>query len=244
MGSESSAGELLGLVPIARRKLSDEVFDKLMGLIESGQLKPGDHVPSERKIMETLRVGRPAVREAMQALATKGLIEIAQGERSRVATLSARSVIRQVDIAAKMLLSGSPASLEELKSTRLLFERGVIREAASKATAADLAGLRDAILMQRQALGSPASFVAADMAFHTRIARITGNSIFGAVSEAMLDWLMQFHTELLHWSGNEDVTLSEHEDIVRSMEAGDADAAEASLVRHLERSRSLYAFRE
>lgn len=244
MGREISAGALLGLAPIARRKLSDEVFEKLMGLIETGQLKPGDRVPSERTIMETLRVGRPAVREAMQALATKGLIEIAHGERSRVARLSAKSVIRQVDIAAKMLLSGSPASLEELKSTRLLFERGVIREATSKATPADFAELRDAIRKQRQALGSPATFVAADMAFHTRIARITGNSIFGAVSEAMLDWLMQFHTELLHWSENEEVTLSEHEDIVRSMETGDADAAEATLVRHLERSRRLYAFRE
>ena len=53
---------------IVRTKLSDEVFSRLKQLIENGELKAGDEMPSERELMERFGVGRPAIREAMQAL--------------------------------------------------------------------------------------------------------------------------------------------------------------------------------
>ena len=61
---------------IVRRKLSDEVFDRLKTLIASGELQPGDAMPSERELMERFGVGRPAVREAMQQLSNMGLLTI------------------------------------------------------------------------------------------------------------------------------------------------------------------------
>lgn len=234
---------IAGLAPIGRRKLSDEVFDRIKHLIETGALKPGDEVPSERMLMETFQVGRPAVREAMQSLAARGLIEISHGERSRVVPLTARSLISQLDVAAKIMLTASPGSLEDLKAARLVFERAVVREAALKASPEDIELLGAAIRDQRAALGDAGAFIAADMAFHTQIAKVTRNSIFVAVSEAMLGWLKVFHVEVLHWSGKEPVTLAEHEDILAEIETGDADTAEAALVRHLERSRDLYMSR-
>ncbi|PDT46586.1 GntR family transcriptional regulator [Sinorhizobium fredii] len=229
-----------GLAPIARRKLSDQVFDRLKHLIEIGELKPGDEVPSERTLMGLLRVGRPAVREAMQALASMGLIEISHGERAKVLRLTANSLIKQVDIAAKIMLASSPGSLEELKAARLLFERGVVREAAIKATPSDIERLEAALLAQRASLGDPEAFINADMSFHTQIAKITRNSIFRAVSEGMLSWLKEFHIEMLHRSGREHITLSEHEHILNAIKSGEPGLAETALVRHLERSRDLY----
>src|SRR5687767_2162620 len=66
---------------IVRRKLSDEVFARLKAMITSGELQPGDEMPSERELMERFGVGRPAIREAMQALAGMGLVVISHGER-------------------------------------------------------------------------------------------------------------------------------------------------------------------
>ena len=48
---------------ITRRKLSDEVFDRLLQSIEEGLLPPGSQLPSERELMAQYAVGRPAVRE-------------------------------------------------------------------------------------------------------------------------------------------------------------------------------------
>jgi DNA-binding FadR family transcriptional regulator len=229
--------------PIVRKKLSDEVFARLKHMIETGELKAGDDMPSERELMERYGVGRPAIREAMQALAGKGLVEISQGERAKVLRITAETIIRQVDLPAKLMLSGSSDTLEHLKSARIFFERGMIREAAGKATPEDIANLKALLDKQRQSLGDADAFIEADMEFHQSIAAISGNPIFAAVSGAMLGWLKSYHTEMLIWTGRENVTLAEHEEIIRALEKGNADLAEKAMIKHLERSRALYALK-
>jgi GntR family transcriptional regulator, sialic acid-inducible nan operon repressor len=183
--------------PILRRKIADEVFARLKFLIENGELRAGDEMPSERELMERYGVGRPAIREAMQALASKGLVEISQGERAKVLRITAESIIRQVDLPAKLMLSGSEDSLEHLKSARIFFERGMVREAAARATPEQIAELEAVLERQVQNLGNADAFIEADMEFHQCIAKISGNPIYVAVSGAMLGWLKAYHSEML-----------------------------------------------
>ncbi len=227
--------------PIVRRKISDEVFSRLKRMISNGELQPGDEMPSERELMERFEVGRPAIREAMQALASIGLVAISHGERAKVLQLTARSMVRQLDVAARMMLSSSSDSLENLKSARIFFERGMVREAAAKATDEDVAALRATLEEQHRSVSNGEVFMAADMKLHNQIAAISGNPIYVAVSEAMLGWLKEYHTELLFWTGREQFTLVEHAEIIDCIAAHDAEGAEDAMVRHLERSRSLYA---
>ncbi|MCR8722769.1 transcriptional regulator NanR [Frigidibacter sp. ROC022] len=226
--------------PIKRRKLSHEVLQRLEDMIMSGELQPGDVMPSERALMDRFQVGRPAIREAMQAMEGKGLVSISHGERAKVLELNAQSIIRQVDTTAKLMLALSGDSLEHLKSARVFFERGIVREAAIRATPADVERLRSALRAQQAALGDSKAFIHADMRFHMNIAQISSNPIFVAVSEAMLSWLEEYHTELLIWSGKENITLVEHEEIIDRIARQDAPGAEEVMVRHLERSRNLY----
>jgi DNA-binding FadR family transcriptional regulator len=226
--------------PIVRRKLSDEVFDRLENMITSGELTPGDEMPSERVLMERFGVGRPAIREAMQSLAKMGLVSISHGERAKVLKLTARSILQQVDPTAKIMLAQSMDTLEHLKSARIFFERGIAREAAPKASDKDVAELRAIVERQRDSLGDADAFISADMEFHIRIAKISGNPIFVAVSESMLAWLREYHTHMLIWTGKEKYTLVEHEEIVDKLAVKDADGAEAAMLNHLERSRALY----
>ena len=225
---------------IVRRKLADEVFDRLKALIAGGELQPGDAMPSERDLMLRFGVGRPAIREAMQQLSNMGLLTISHGERARVRQPTAKSIFQQVDAAAHLMLSSSPASLEHLKQARRFFERGMVREAAARAKKAEVAALRATLKSQRAELGRPDAFIGWDMRFHTQLAAISGNPLFEAVSEAMLSWLRQYHTELLIWSGKENLTLAEHEEIIKCVAAGDPDAAERAMIKHLDRSAALY----
>lgn len=225
---------------IVRRKLSDQMFDRLRDLMASGELPPGAPMPSERDLMARFGVGRPAVREALQHMHTMGLITISHGERSRVNELSADSVLSRVDDVAKMLLSSEPDQLDHLKQARRMFECGLVREAAQRATPADVGDLRDLIDRQRAVTQDAQTFVSLDMAFHTRIAAISGNPILTATSQSMLRWLFQYHGILLHWSGNEEITLTEHQQITDRISAADPDGAVRMMQAHLDRSTDLY----
>jgi GntR family transcriptional regulator, sialic acid-inducible nan operon repressor len=230
--------------PIQRRKLSDEVFERLKAMITSGELRPGDSMPAERDLREMFQVGRPAVREAMQALSNVGLLTITHGERAKVRQPTARSLFQQVDLAAQVMLASSRDSLEHLKAARRFFELGMVRGAAERATPDEVAMLEATLERQRQCLGEPDAFINADMRLHTQIAAISGNPIFEAVSEAMLHWLKEYHTEMLIWTGRENFTLAEHEEIIRRIADRDPDAAEAAMVKHLDRSAALYAHQD
>lgn len=225
---------------IVRRKLSDEVFERLRTMIASGEIGPGDPMPSERELMRRFGVGRPAVREALQSMHTIGLITISHGGRSRVNALSVDSVLDRADEVAQMLLSSEPDQLEYLKEARRMFEIGMVRLAAKRATTEDIADLRAIVEKQRGHLDDRRKFIETDLRFHSRIAETTGNPIMGAVSHAMLRWLLRYYTALLHWSGNEDKTLAEHEQIIALIAEGDPDKSAAAMQKHLDRSRDMY----
>jgi DNA-binding FadR family transcriptional regulator len=135
--------------PIIRRKLSDEVFDRLKAFITTGELQPGDAMPSERDLMERFGVGPPAIREAMRQLSNMGLLTISHGERAKVRQPTAKSIFQQLDAAAHIMLSTSPDSLEHLKEARRFFERGMVGEAAAKPTPLDIVALRETLNRQR-----------------------------------------------------------------------------------------------
>ena len=200
-------------------------------------------MPSERELMERFGVGRPAVREALSSLANKGLIKISHGERARVREITAQSIISQVDLSAKLMLSGSAESLEKFKNARIFFEQGLVRVAAKNATPEDVAGLRKLLDLQKKNLGNSAGFIKSDMALHVAIAKIPRNPIFPAVAEAMLGWLEAYHTEMLIWTGQENFTLEEHAEIIDAIAAADPVRAEEAMIQHLERSRSLFAIK-
>ena len=226
---------------IVRRKLSDEVFDRLLQLIEEGDYEPGDRLLSERELMTRFGVGRPAIREALQTLESHGLIAITHGERARITRPSPSDVISQIEHVAHRHLATSPGSLEHLKEAREFFELGMVREAASRATESDIERLAMALEDHASTLGrDPAAFVAADMTFHTTIASMTRNPIFESVSVAMLQWLSRFHSGVLRWKGMERQTLAEHQEILETIAKHDQDRAVEAMRAHLRRTRSIY----
>lgn len=74
----------MALQRIAKRTLSDEVFEQLSREIVHGRMAPGVSLPPERELCETLGVNRGALREALRRLAQAGLVAIAQGGATRV----------------------------------------------------------------------------------------------------------------------------------------------------------------
>ncbi len=228
--------------PVRRRKLYEEVTNGLLDFIQSEKLKPGDQLPSERELMTWFEVGRPTVREALQNLERLGFVTISHGERARISQLDFGRVFEQMGVTTQFLLNKSDKMMGEMKEARLLFERQMVRRAAETGTEEDVAALRELVRQQAAAKDeqNAGSFMRCDMQFHTRIASVGDNSIYPAVSMAILSWLQKFYLDQLRVSGSEDLTISEHLAIVDAIEKRDADQAENALCDHLNRSNKLY----
>lgn len=225
---------------IQKRRLYEEVMDRLVDLIKVEGLEPGDKLPSERELMGRYGVGRPAVREALQNMANVGLISLAQGERASVAAPSFSNVMQAVSLTTSGILRSSSESLDELKEARLLFELQMVRLATQRASDAAIEQLELRYQAHTESLGNSEEFLKQDALFHREIAAMTGNTIFANLSQALIEWLAEFHQELVRLPGAENLTLSEHASIVKAIRSRDADAAETAMRIHLTRANSLY----
>lgn len=226
--------------PIRRRKLSHEVEARLLGMVERGNLKPGDILPSERELMEAYGVGRPAIREALQNLQRMGLVNIRHGGRPRVAAPSMDGIFGQLGNTVRHMLSHSEANLRNLKEARATFEMEMARIAARQRTALDIASIEAVIRKQRNAISDHQEFLKYDGEFHVTIARISGNPIFVSLCEALFDWLAHFHIDLVSRPGLEALTLEEHGEILAEIEKGDPELAAKAMGDHLYRANTLY----
>ncbi|NJR13194.1 MAG: transcriptional regulator NanR [Phyllobacteriaceae bacterium] len=225
---------------IQKRRLYEEVMERLVLAIKTGELRPGDALPSERELMELYGVGRPAIREAMQNMARVGLIVLSPGERARVTTPNFSHLMQTLGLTTSGILRSSDKSLDDLKDARLLFETQMVRLAATKATKADIAALEDRHAAHVASLANLGEFARCDMLFHREIALVSGNLIFPVLVEAVLAWLAEFYQTMVRVKGAEEITLSEHAAILQAIKDGDADKAERAMRLHLTRANTLY----
>ena len=226
--------------PIVRRKLSQEVFDRVLQWINDSDYPPGSLLPPERTLMDVFKVGRPAVREALQDLQRLGLVSITHGGGAKVTEPTAQSVGGQIAVTVHHVLANWLQYLAHLKETRTFFESGMARLAAARATPEDVADLN--VIVDRMAASSSefAAFMKHDIDFHRRIAAITGNPIYVAVTEALLTWLSKYHIGELRKVGREAQTLEEHRHIVSRIAAHDVEGAAAAMQVHQTRAADLY----
>ena len=74
----------MALQPVHRRSVPEDVFEQILAEVLSGEMQPGESLPSERRLAEVLGVSRPAVREALKRVVAAGLVEVRQGDATTV----------------------------------------------------------------------------------------------------------------------------------------------------------------
>jgi DNA-binding FadR family transcriptional regulator len=74
----------VALQPVHRRSVPEDVFEQILAEVLSGEMQPGESLPSERRLAEVLGVSRPAVREALKRVVAAGLVEVRQGDATTV----------------------------------------------------------------------------------------------------------------------------------------------------------------
>jgi len=226
--------EIEGLVswPIQRRKLSEEAAFRLEAMIRDGTFPLGTLLPPERALMKVFGVGRASIREALFALNRMGLVELRNGERARVTTPTPHTLISELSGAARHFLS-QPNGAGWFQEARALFEIGIAGLAAQRAKDEDIERLRSALEANTAARGDISRFERTDVAFHYALATITGNPIFTAVHDALVEWLTSQRTLTLRVPGAEQRAHASHCRIFEAVAARDPERASDAMELHL-----------
>jgi DNA-binding FadR family transcriptional regulator len=74
----------MALQPVNRRSVPEDVFEQIVTEVLSGEMQPGESLPSERRLAEVLGVSRPAIREALKRLTAAGLVDVRQGDATTI----------------------------------------------------------------------------------------------------------------------------------------------------------------
>ena len=216
---------------VVKRSIKDIIADKIAGLIASGILQVGDHLPSERDLAASLNVSRETVRGAIQVLGTKGVIGVSHGSRTRVL----RADVGSVAIGATTARAIDAYDLDSVHASRLLVERQVVADAARRADEVLLSELEASLDAQRAAGADAVRFLIADREFHVAVYRASGNPLLADFTTDLYAYMMGHRRVAVSRPGAIATSLSDHVAIVAALRSHDAERAVAAFATHTHR---------
>ncbi len=220
----------------AARGLAHGVVEALKSRILEGQLAPGTKLPSETELTEEFSVSRTVVRDAISRLQASGIVETFQGRGSFVLALPEPTIF---EVEASRVRSHH--DVVAMMEFRIGVESEAAGLAATRASKADLAGVRDALSGFTEA-GSEGA-VEADYRFHLSVARASNNRFYIELLESlgpMMIMLPRTRLDDAYSLGDRDHLLrvaTEHENVADAIGYGEAEAARAAMRVHLTNSR-------
>lgn len=218
----------------ARRSLGDLVFERMHRAIKSGAYKPDERLPTEHDLAIEFEVSRPIVREALRRLREQGFIYSRRGAGSFVRAVGMRQPLGfgQLENVADLL---------NCYEFRMTVEPAAAAAAAERHDAANLAAIRQALDLMRDATNRQSHREDADFQFHLAIAQAAKNSYFYTAMEALKDHIavgMKFHgASIKRETAGLMRVFAEHEAIAEAIAARDGAKAKQFMLEHLTGSR-------
>ncbi|HWL82539.1 MAG TPA: FadR/GntR family transcriptional regulator [Roseomonas sp.] len=225
-----------------KRTLSDHLVDDLGRKIVQGLLRPGDSLPSEDVLLARYGVSRTVLREALQVLAAKGLLD---ARPRRGTTIRPRADWSQLDPQLLHWHGELPAddpALQQLMEVRRIVEPPAAALASQRATAADRARIAAAYAAMEAAGDNLEAFIQADLEFHTAVLEASGNQFLIPIVHAIRTTLLaSLHVTNTEAEQNQRVSLPLHAAILRAILEGDHEGAAAAMQQHLDDTERLRA---
>jgi|ERR1700722_2675085 GntR family transcriptional repressor for pyruvate dehydrogenase complex len=213
----------------AREPVSNEVAQVLLTHLVSGEYKPGQRLPPERALADSLGVGRSLIREALKALTLLGLIEVRPGD----GTYLRRRPSNLLPASFEWGLLLGENQLEDVMEARQELEVVLAGLAAQRRTDEDIADLRVLLETMRDATEA-ADFVAADVAFHLRVAQTAKNSVLQSMHSGTQSLLHAWISRVIAAADETKPSYLEHEPVFQAISDGDVAAARNAISRHLQ----------
>lgn len=217
-------------------RLGDQLYEKILQRIVSGDFPEGGRLPSESGLCDIYGVSRPVIREVLSRLQGDGLIVSRQGSGSYVQRRPGTDLL---DLAP----SGGVASMMRCFEVRMALESEAAGLAALRRTDDDIAAINEAndtlerVILDGEVAGE------ADRQFHVAILTATRNQLFlssfRAIAAPIFQGLMLAgRLSLKRNRARAELVLAEHRAIAAAIIAEDEDTARTAMRAHLANSKN------
>jgi DNA-binding FadR family transcriptional regulator len=216
------------------RSLAHDLVEGFSTRIKSGEMKPGDKLPTESELVRGFGVSRTVVREAISRMQAAGLVDTQHGVGTFVLAPKTESsfYIASTDVATAM-------DVLAVLELRISLETEAAGLAASRRSDADLAEMRKALDDFAREVAASGDTVTPDIQFHLQIARATGNRYFVEVMSQLGNTLLpraRINAASLTQPEQDAYLLrvnQEHEQIFDAVSRSDVEGARAAMRLHL-----------
>jgi GntR family transcriptional regulator, transcriptional repressor for pyruvate dehydrogenase complex len=218
---------------VADTRITAKLIEKIKRLISTGIIGPGAKFPPERELAKEFGVNRATLRQALKVLEIMGVLTQRVGDGTYLSD-SAEFILNEP---MDFLILLDDLSHHELLETRMIVEPELAARAAQRATAEDLIELRKAITAM-ETCRTNRERLDADLAFHERIFRASGNRIchllFKVIHRSVLTSMSRLSTRVPL-----DSPLKSHKQIYAAIQRHDAEEARRFMLEHIVKTKSL-----
>ncbi|MEI6098139.1 MAG: FCD domain-containing protein [Alphaproteobacteria bacterium] len=217
----------------ARRPISEQVANRFLAMIKSGNLRSGDRLPTEQQMTIAFGISRPPLREALKALTLMGVLESRQGGRYTVTDLSFSRLVTPFNV----LLSVGDYDVHEHFEARTHVDLEVIRLAVLRATAKQRQDILRHAVAGHSLHEDPVAFRLLDIEFHQSLNDAAGNRLLASMAQGLYDIALDIRRLASTFPGVIAHSVAQHIDIAEAIMAGDGVSAMSAGRRHLEHIR-------
>lgn len=220
---------MLDSIRKVRKRVSavDAIVDNFRAMIESGALRVGDDLPTERDMAEQLGVSRNTFREAIKRLEAYGIVETRQKQGARIVNNSVEAMISILSFR----LGVDPQTFLDVQHFRGILETGLVPDITARVSPDDVAALTE---INERLAGSRAVLTLAeiDLAFHQRLLAIASNDTALKVYDMLSGVILQIMTLGKAQNGSA-LALSTHRTIIEALAARDEARLRQCLSDHM-----------
>jgi len=213
---------------IKRESTLEVIVQQIKDQIKKGILKPGEKLPSERKLGDLLGVSRASVREAIQALAFSGYLEVIQGKGTYIL-----EVATKYDEIVNFFSEFSNYSLDYLMEARIMLEGEFARLAALNANQKEIDKI-EYIFSEIVNHVDVNTFFVKDLEFHLAVADATHNPIMSGMMKIIVEMIYKETHKIIEMSRNtKEKTIKTTRKLIQAIKQGNAKQAKKLMCEHI-----------
>ncbi|GAB2538794.1 FadR/GntR family transcriptional regulator [Rhodanobacter koreensis] len=212
--------------------------------IVSGKVKPGEILPREETLAESLHVSRTALREALKVLSAKGLIESRTGVGARVLEERSWNQLDADVLAWRCASMPTDDFVDKLVEMREIIEPAAAATAARRRTSVHLAAIDEAYKAM-DAAQTLEEWTEADLLFHDAVLHATCNELLQSLFSVVETALGAFFALSARNASNFKYSLPHHQKVLEAIRRKQPEVARKAMhamivdsQANLQRSRS------